>query len=248
MSTHILRRPLNILIIILLSAAGAAAEDPAGTAESAQAEAPPVRKWEFRFGAVLTDTNGGSTVNVEPGLVTSSIDWGGGAGISFERRISPLVGIEFGIAATGSNFNVSSGIGAKDAFVSTDTLFMTPLTLGANFHLVNEGPIDVYAGPLLAYNLYSELTTRTGAGWPGSWPWDGDEWTSVTVRWEANSELSWGARAGLGVFFGKKKKWSGQVALTYLDATYEVDRGTEAGSESISLDPLMLGFGFGLRF
>jgi outer membrane protein W len=236
-----------LMTAVMVAALCASADDNAGTVESAEAISPKVRKWHLRFGALLADTNGSSPVTAQPGYVTAGIDAGGGGCVSLERRVSPLVGIEFGLAATGLNVNVSAGVGGKSAFTSTEVLVMAPLTLGANFHIVNDGPIDVYAGPLLTYNRFSELTVRTGADFPW-WPWSDDDWTVASVRWSSSSELSWGAHAGLGVYFGSKRKWSAQFALTYLDATYELERESDSTTASVSLDPLMFGFGFGFRF
>ncbi len=233
--------------VVLVTATCIAADEIVDPAESATIATPKVRKWHLRFGAVVADTNGSSPVIAEPGYVSAGINAGGGGSVSLERRVSPLVGIEFGLAATGLSVDVSAGVGTKNAFTSTEILVMAPLTLGANFHIVNDGPIDVYAGPLLTYNRFSELTVRTGADFPW-WPWSDDDWTIASVRWSSSSELSWGAHAGLGVYFGSKRKWSAQFALTYLDATYEAERSSDSATASISLDPLMFGFGFGFRF
>lgn len=242
-----LRSTTLLLGVVLATSTFVAAQDPVDATGSATAATPKVRKWHLRFGAVVADTNGSSPVTAEPGHVSAGIDAGGGGSVSLERRISPRIGIEFGVAATGLNVNVSAGAASKNVFTSTEVLVLAPLTLGANFHLVNDGPIDVYLGPLLTYNRFSELTVRTGADFPW-WPWSEDEWTTASVRWTSSSELSWGAHAGMGVFFGHKRKWSAQLALTYLDATYEFERESEPGRTSISLDPLMFGFGIGFRF
>jgi outer membrane protein W len=228
------------------AAIGAAAEEITETTDSANAKTSKVRKWHLRFGALVADTNG-SPVTVEPGSVTVSLNAGGGGSVSLERRVSPLVGVEFGISTIGSNIGFSAGVGTKSAFTSTEILVTTPLTIGANFHFVEDGPIDVYAGPLLAYNRHSELSIQTGVDFPW-WPWGDDHWTGAAVRWADSSEFSWGAHAGLGVYFGKKRKWSAEFALTYLDATYEIERESEPGKTWISLDPLMFGFGLGFRF
>ena len=222
-----------------------AADESGDSSESKMAVAEKVRRWNLRFGAVVADTNGTAPVTAEPGYVSGGIDAGGGGSVSLERMVSPRIGIEFGFAATGLNFNVSTGVGSKSVFTSTEVLVLAPLTLGANFHIVNDGPIDVYAGPLLTYNRFSELKVRTGVDFPW-WPWEDEGWT--TVRWTSSSELSWGARAGLGVYFGSKRKWSAQLALTYLDATYAAERTSDSARTSISIDPLMFGFGFGFRF
>lgn len=241
-----------LLCSLLVAATHAAAADQidqmVDPADSETAAAQKIRKWHLRFGAVLADSNGGSQWTAEPGSVSGGVDAGGGGSVSLERRVSPLVGIEFGLAATGLSVSVSAGVGTKSTFTSTEVLVMAPLTLGANFHVVDGGPIDVYAGPLLTYNRFSELKVQTGVDFPWWPPWGDEDWAGTGVRWTSSSELSWGAHAGLGVFFGKKRKWSAEFALTYLDATYKAERETDSERTSISLDPLMFGFGFGFRF
>ena len=244
--THLM--PTTLLIAVaMIAVTCAAADEIAETAEPSNVEAPKIRRWHLRIGALVAGSNGGSLAMVEPGHVSAGVDAGGGGRISLERRVSPLIGVEFGLAATGLAIDVSAGAGAKNAFTSTDALVMTPVTLGANFHFVNDGPIDVYAGPLLTYNRFSKLSVRTGVDFPW-WPFGDEDWTTTTIWWTGSSELSWGAHAGLDVFFGKKKKWSAQFALTYLDATYKAEREPDPVMTSVSLDPLMFGFGFGLRF
>jgi outer membrane protein W len=127
---------------------------------------------------------------------------------------------------------------------------IAPLTVGANFHLVEDGPIDVYIGPMLALVRYSGLGFGTAADldWPW-WPLDESSLsTSTKVSSKDTSEVTWGARLGAGVGFGKKKRWSVQLSLSYLDAALELDRITEPGTTTVALDPLMFSFGFGWRF
>jgi outer membrane protein W len=205
------------------------------------------RDWTLRFGFLVADTGSGSQVVTQPGSAVVSFGGGGGFSVSVERRVSPLVGIEFGVATIGSNIDITTDSGFKHTGTDVDILIMTPLSVGVDFHFVKDGPVDVYAGPLLAYTRYSELSARS---------WVDDDWwhakhgdgTSVTVRSKIDSEFSWGAKAGLDIFLGARKRWSIQMSLTYLDSTYEFERGAGDSRSTVSLDPLIFGFGAGWRF
>jgi outer membrane protein W len=241
MSRTALRYFVTILIAILAAHGAGAADRDADD-----------RKWQLRFAAVVLDPQGSATVSTAPGFasVGTSINAGGGASISLERRLSPLLGIEFGLTAAASNLDLQVGAGIGDVFTSIDMLAIAPLTVGANFHLVQDGPIDVYVGPMLALVRYSELSFRTGVDdhWPW-WPWGESPKSATVAVWaKENSEVTWGARLGTGIAFGKNKRWSAQLALSYLDATLDIERISEPGTTSINLDPLMFSFGFGWRF
>jgi outer membrane protein W len=213
---------------------------------------PKDRNWQLRFGAVVLDPTGTATVYTEPGSVVVGTDLrvGGGVGVSLERRLNELLGIEFGFTAAGFDFGLSVDAAPAHAGTSLDMLTMAPFTVGANFHLVQEGPVDVYVGPLFGVIRYSELTVRTDTGheWPW-WPW-GDAGKSVTaVAWSReSSEFTWGARLGTGIAFGKRSRWSAQLSLTYMDATLDLERDSRSGAAEVTLDPLMFSFGLGWKF
>lgn len=219
------------------------------TAVGAGDAAPAEQGWQLRFGPTIVSGTGGATVSAAPGDAHVAIDLGagGGIGISLERWVSPAVGVEFGLtaAALDSGFRVGAGSGTLGT--STDLLAFASLTVGANFHLVPEGPVDVYAGPMLVLARYSELSIGTGFD---DWPW----WhhgpahgSATTVRWKSDSEVTWGARLGAGFSFGRGR-WSLETSVSYLDATYTADGGADTGVSSVDLDPVMVSIGAGFRF
>ena len=182
-----------ILALIALSAAAADAPDRE-------------RNWQLRFGPMIVGGDGNTRISAAPGDVHIGGDLGsgGGAGISLERRINPLLGIEFGLAGAGLDLGFRVGAGDDGFGTSTDLLVFTPITVGANFHLIAEGPVDVYIGPMLAWAKYSELEVRTDVhDWPW-WPWGNHGSPVAAVSWRADSELTWGAKLGAGFAFGKK--------------------------------------------
>jgi outer membrane protein W len=238
---------LFLLVVLLAGPNVVNAQDrPEGEAVPSVA-VPTAKNWTLRFGFLVADTGSGSQVVTQPGSAVVSFDGGGGASVSLERRLSPLVGIEFGVASIGSNIDIRADSGFKHTGTDVDILIMSPLFVGVDFHFINDGPVDVYAGPLLAYTRYSELSARS---------WVDDDWwhakhgdgTSVTVRSRIDSELTWGAKVGLDIFLGPRKRWSIQGSLTYLNSTYEFERGAGEHRSTVSLDPLIFGFGAGWRF
>lgn len=231
-------RRITLLIVLMASPASLlVANEPGEDAEVEKIEAPKPRDWQLRFGFLVADTNGETSVAVDPGSVNVSLSGGGGGFISLERRVTPLLGIEFVMTGMGVDMNVSTRAGLKHCDADVDILSMGSLTLGANFHFVNDGPIDVYAGPLLAFNSYNALSVRTGFD---------DDW--VSVRTKGDSEFTWGAKAGLDIPLGKKKLWSLGFSLTFINATYEFEQESEPGRASISIDPSIFSFGAGFRF
>lgn len=234
-------------IAALMIASGAAAHEPGETGEAPTVETPRIRDWNLRFGFIAAETNGGTSVVVDPGTVDVSLSGGGGGFVSLERTVTPLLGLEFSLTGITVDMNVSAGRGLKHWGTDVDVLSMGALTLGANFHVVRTGAIDVFAGPMLAFNRYSKWTVRTGFDddwWPNKHDHDG--WVSVHSK--DDSELTWGAKAGIDVFLNKKKSWTLSGSLSFIDATYDFDEESGEGRGSIDLDPFMFGFGVGYRF
>jgi outer membrane protein W len=232
-------------VAVLLAAGGASAQDdPAARAGSA----PPtkVRDWTLRFGIVVAETSGSTSVEADPSTVDVRLSGGGGGFANLEYKLSPLLGLEFGTTALGLDMDVSAGA-VKHWGTEVDLLSMGALTLGTNFHFIRTPSVIVYAGPMIAFNRYSKWTVRTG--WDDGW-WPGDhhhdEWVSVRSR--TDSEVTWGAKIGIDIVLTKRGNWTFGGSLSYLDASYEFEQDDGGGRGSIGLDPLMFSFGGGFRF
>jgi outer membrane protein W len=172
---------------------------------------------------------------------------GGGGFALLERKVSPIVGLEFGSTALGLESNVSAHAGVKHFGTDVDFVSMGALTFGANFHFVRTPSVIVYAGPMLAYNRYSKWSVYTGCDdhcWPAKH--GHDDWVSVESR--SDSELTWGAKIGLDLILTRRGNWALSASLSYIDATYNLDGGSSSGSGSVNLDPIMFSFGGGFRF
>jgi outer membrane protein W len=201
------------------------------------------RDWTLRFGLVAVGNSGDTTVTTDPGGVAVDIDGGGGLFVSFERRMTPLLGLEMGLLGTGSDMNISANAGGKHHWDNkNDALAMGSLTIGLNFHIVDSESVDFYAGPLLAFNHYAGVSAHCS---DDCWDKHHDGTTGTTL---SDSEVTWGAKAGVDFLLGQQRRWSVGGSVTYMDATYNFEQKTEPGKTAIDLDPVMLSVGVGFRF
>lgn len=245
---------LTVLILILVlatimlsMATSAFAQEEPVTEEQAIGEQPKVRDWILRFGIVVADTNGSTSVEVDPGFVDVRLSGGGGGFANLEYAFLPWFGLEFGTAAIGSDMNVSAGAGSKHVGTDVDILGMSALTIGANFRFVRTRTVNVYAGPMLAFNRYSKWSFHSGFDgdcWPAKYGCD--DWVRIESR--SDSEVTWGAKLGVDIVLTKRGNWTFGGSLSYLDATYNFDELDGQGRGSIDFDPLMFSFGAGFRW
>lgn len=102
---------------------------------------------------------------------------------------------------------------------------VTPILLGANFHLTPGRRVDLYAGPFVGLIDFGDLRA------------EGE-------RIGFKDELAYGATLGLDVPFGQSSAGFAASAR-YMIAGAETD---EVGSETLDLDPLVVLVGVGYRF
>ncbi len=242
MSTHQKRIATVALCAAMFIAFTSTAQETTVADPGAQLTTP-VRDWTLRFGLVAVGNSGDTAVTTDPGGVDVDINGGGGLFVSFERRMTPLLGLEMGLLGTGSDMNISTSAGSKHHWDNeADSLAMGSLTIGLNFHFVDSESIDFYAGPLLAFNHYAGVSAHCSDDC-----WDKhDDWTTSTTR--SDSEVTWGAKAGVDFLLGQKRRWSVGGSLTYMDATYNFEQISAPGKTAIDLDPVMLSVGVGFRF
>ena len=229
----------------LLIAPCVIADENAESAEGVTAKQPKIRLWSLRFGFVAAETKGQTSVNVDPESVDIGLSGGGGGFVTLERKVTPLLGLEFGTTTIGTDMNVSAHTDIKHVGSEVDVLTLGALSFGANFHFVRDSAIDVYAGPLIAYNRYSKWSAQSG--------FDDDWWSDKhcdwgTARLKSDSELTWGAKVGFDVVLSKRGNWALGASLTYLNATYSFEQESGGGKASVDLDPIMFSFGASFRF
>ena len=203
------------------------------TASVTAAPAADNSKWHLRF----------FVSHVEPDVAADDIDSDTridddsdtGFGISLEHRFSRLIGLELGALFTVPDLGVRQTQPGNVLIVASDGLRLTPIYAALNLHFAPGHKVDVYAGPLLAYVLYDDLTLAPGNG--------------VVADLDAEDDLAIGASLGLDVGLGRGR-WTFGASVRYLDTTFEstlVD-GDPDDDVDVDIDPLILSFGFGYRF
>lgn len=222
-------RFLNVTIwAILFLAAGAPPAD---------AETPFDKGWQLRFGGVGVDSGLDFVIVDTAGHRHRWTSATGGVAVSGEYRFTPRLGVELGAIAAGEvdyDFNDS---------LATETLGFSSISTGLNVHLTPSTKVDVYAGPILAYVSYGDLSYRVPSDdprVPSSW------WVPGTsAHLSVGATFAFGASLGLDVRFGSR--WSFGTALKYLSAHLD---GTDGGNGRTAIDfnPLIVGLGGGYRF
>lgn len=243
----VLIQVLTLLTLMLSTATGAFAQEPTPAAEEPSVEHHRIRDWSLRFGFIVAETDGATSIVVDPGAVDVRLSGGGGGFVNLEKEVTQLLGLEFGLIGIGTDMRVSADSGLKHWGTGVEILSMGALTLGANFHMVKTEVIDVYAGPMLSFNNYNKSAVHAGCDddwWPNKH--HDHHWVSVSSK--NDSELTWGAKAGIDIFLNKKKSWTLNGSLSYIDAACDFEEESSQGRSSIDLDPIMFGFGVGYRF
>lgn len=146
-----------------------------------------------------------------------------GVGLGYERRVSPLLGVEAKVQLfkPGVKVLIPGASGEKN-------VRFLPLTIGALFHF-DTSTYKFYAGPELAYVNWGSIAAPVAPGF------DGDL--------EFKSQLTWGLKVGADVPFNNG--WSFAASIEYIDAKAEVDR---ADGASLNPKPLIVTLGAAYKF
>jgi outer membrane protein W len=189
--------------------------------------------WQLRFGFVSSSPDASAAEVAATGeSFQINTDVGLGVGASLEYRVSRRLGVDLGIFSVAPDIGTSITIGPYGTSLVEISagVTMTPVTAGLNVHLIPEGPVDVYLGPLVGYVMYSDFTLEVGPG--------------ASETFSASNELAWGANLGADIRFGKSR-WSANAALKYLDSTFEArPRSGETGSADFDSTSVSLGVGY----
>jgi hypothetical protein len=160
----------------------------------------------------LTET--GQTLEVEDDL---------GFQVSYEYRLTDLIGIEPGVSFTPHEIDIEFG-GTEDEFGDID---FRALTANLNFHVLRGESIGVFLGPTVGYTFWSDFE---GSFFPGDF--------------SANDDVIYGANVGLDVPCGGGR-WSFTGSLTYLVIDIELEG---ASTSDLPFDPLQVRVGASFHF
>lgn len=195
---------------------------------TAAAEARELTKWEIKTSLLLIDAEEPFSVVKANGEKVSA---GGnselGAAFATEYQWSELIGIELGISYAKSpevDDLLDSEIGEGPGFL--------PVTVGANFHLVNSGNFDFYLGPHIAYVYFGDFDLDI----------DGQ-----VTEFEVDNEFAWGAKMGLNYRIGDGP-WSLLTEASFLDVDMTISKKGVANTSTNSFNPVMVSLGLSFQY
>lgn len=120
-----------------------------------------------------------------------------GWGVSYEREITELIGLEFSVLWSTYDMDFKFDVGRA----ASDEVSVMPILLGANFHVVKNDKCDFYLGPLLGWVTYDNFS-----------------FTAVDlehVSFRADNDFAWGAQLGFDVPIGTKG-WGLSGVMKYI--------------------------------
>ena len=151
----------------------------------------------------------GVTVNGDGDEILISASRGFGGGASVEYQFHRFVGIDAGVMAASPEITLSADVSELGALTLADNLTTAVFTGDVLFHLTpGSSIVDLYAGAGVA------------AVSPGGLSFDllGIERLNV----EADSYVTWSARAGLGLAFGRDSHWAASLGVRYIPGDVEL--------------------------
>jgi len=167
--------------------------------------------WHLRVFAAGFDPDLDVMVPAEnPELVRVTADSDLGFGASLEYQFSNLLGLELGFMQASPTIELSADDVPGFGDISlTDSMSTTAVTLDLNFHLTpNSQSIDVYLGAGVVNLGYGNLHYAEPDGDP--------------LDLEIGNDLTYSAKAGLGIALGKNSNWAAFGALRYIWSDLEV--------------------------
>jgi outer membrane protein W len=156
-----------------------------------------------------------------------------GASASYERRVSDLVGIQFGLGWT--DYDVKEKGNGIDQKIGTETTW--PISVMLLFHpLKRDAKIDWYIGPGIAYVLYDDFQPEREFAE-----------ASTTIDDQATFTL----RTGLDFKFGNGN-WALNVDVQYFytaaQNALQYSIGSDYIEKDVPINPYVAGVGFAVRF
>lgn len=161
-----------------------------------------------------------------PARESFEVDDGYGVGLSLERRLGAVLGVEAAVmVGRGDSEYTLNDRGTTGS--ASHTVTFQALTLGPNFHLLGCGGADLYIGPFAGYGGFAD---------PNYWVGEHRFVASFDRR------FLWGAQIGLDVPFRADSPWGFHGGLRYVDFSQDTDAG------SLAVDPLLVELGLAYRF
>lgn len=193
--------------------------------------------WRVRgFGALLSPDTSQTTVNDDGDaiLIEASRSFGGGGGV--EYQFHRFVGVEAGILGASPEIALNADVPGLGALSVADTLTTVVLTGDLLVHLTPGSPIvDLYLGGGIA-----------GVN-PGDLSYDILDIQLINVR--AEDYVTWSARAGLDLAFGRDSHWAASLGVRYMPGDLEIRQlGLPADDATVKVDFNILSFTAGVAY
>jgi hypothetical protein len=160
----------------------------------------------------------------------ATADGGFGLGISAEYQFSDRLGLELGILRASPDIVLDYYLREFDAsFSVSDSLAMTPITLGLDIHLLPESRLDLYLSPFLGYVRNSDLEFTINQSFEV-----GGQIITIedAARVQVASDVAYGATLGVDIPFSSRP-WAVATSLRYLATELNA---TDPDGESITPD------------
>jgi len=176
------------------------------------------------------------------GTLTVEADDALGFAFGYERRLTDLIGLDFNLFQANHDVdgtlsgiariidNTTGAILDETPLELTETVGdvdVTPVLVGANFHVSRGRSFDLYLGPFLGYVLYGDLEI---------------EGEKVSI----DDDLAFGAVLGVDVPF-RGDRWTFCAALRYLNTKAE-PKDMAPEDSPLDVKPWIAQVGFGRRF
>jgi outer membrane protein W len=181
---------------------------------------------KLRFGFQWVSPTGDYQESEPDGTVTVEAESAIGGFVGYEYLLSDLLGLEASLGFHGHDIEVSyAATGGGGGSYTLGDIFVTPLLLGVNFHVLRSETVDLYVGLDGGYVFLSDVSTERGS--------------DIDIK----SSAAFGLVAGVDVPFGGGR-WMFSGALQYLSYGAEV----EDEDVTIDIDPLVVKVGVGVKF
>jgi hypothetical protein len=188
------------------------------------------------FGALLSPDTSETTVNGDGDDILINAGHGFGGGGSVEYQFHRFVGVDAGIMGASPEISLSADIPELGALSLSDNLTTAVFTGDVLVHLTPGSPIvDLYVGAGIA------------AVAPGGLTYDilGIERLNV----DAGGYVTWSARAGLDLAFGRDSSWAASLGVRYIPGDIELRQlGVPAEDATAKIGFNILSFTAGVAY
>ena len=193
--------------------------------------------WRVRgFGALLAPDTSETTVNGDGDTILIEADRGFGGGGSVEYQFHRFVGVDAGVMGASPEITLSADIPEFGALSLADGLSTVVFTGDLLVHLTpGSSIVDLYAGAGVA------AVTTGGLSY--------DVLGIQRLNVDGENYVTWSARAGLDLAFGRDSRWAASLGVRYIPGDIELRQlGIPAEDATAKLGFNILSFTAGVAY